>query len=121
MIGIEDASYTYEYSGYYKILPLFMSGVLILKGLRMGRRLIQISNIALMNPEWMDIKTLEIGSKKIKARLEKFNLKITLLLFVARLILEIDFLNLMYLHNNSLGSNNWALTLTDQALKFTYC
>jgi FlaA1/EpsC-like NDP-sugar epimerase len=60
MIGIEDALYTYEYPGYFKILPSINEWShdpeRIRDGVKVEPDFIYSSD---NNKEWMDIKTLE--------------------------------------------------------------
>lgn len=65
MIGQEDALYTYEYSGYYKILPAINNWAndpeRIGNGVRVDPNFIYSSD---NNKEWMEIKTLQDWIKK---------------------------------------------------------
>jgi UDP-N-acetylglucosamine 4,6-dehydratase/5-epimerase len=60
MIGLEDALYTYEYSGHYKILPSINKWAndpeRIGKGVKVESDFIYSSD---KNKEWMDVKTLQ--------------------------------------------------------------
>ena len=60
MISVEDAIYTYEYPGYYKILPSIHNWSLdparIGNGIRVKDNFTYSSDT---NSEWMDIQTLQ--------------------------------------------------------------
>jgi FlaA1/EpsC-like NDP-sugar epimerase len=60
MIGLEDAPYTYEYPGYYKILPSINEWHKDPERIGDGRKVeSDFSYCSDSNKEWMDIKTLQ--------------------------------------------------------------
>ena len=70
MIGIEDAPYTYEYDGYYKILPSINSWssdpMRVGNGVKVGADFIYCSD---GNEEWMDIFELKEWIEKNKSKI----------------------------------------------------
>jgi FlaA1/EpsC-like NDP-sugar epimerase len=70
MIGVEDAAYTYEYDGYYKILPSINNwtgdSVLIKDGKRVPDGFMYSSNT---NDDWMSVDTLRAWIEANRARL----------------------------------------------------
>ena len=75
MIGREDAINTYEYEGYYKILPAIYGWSSdpnrINNGLKVPNDFIYSSD---NNTEWMSISTLQNWIEKNKSKLTKFEL-----------------------------------------------
>jgi UDP-N-acetylglucosamine 4,6-dehydratase (inverting) len=72
MIGEDDSIYTYEYDGYYKILPAInnwsSSQKLIKKGKKVGKG---FSYTSCNNKEWMSIETLQDWIKANKNKIGK--------------------------------------------------
>jgi len=65
MIGVEDAPFTFEYDGYYKILPMindwFNSSDRIKDGIRVDDNFSYVSNT---NKEWMSVADLRVWLEK---------------------------------------------------------
>ena len=73
MIGIEDAPFTYEYDGHYKILPAIHDWNKDPE--RIGNGKIVSSNFTYCsdsNTEWMDIESLQAWIKDNRSRIGKF-------------------------------------------------
>jgi UDP-N-acetylglucosamine 4,6-dehydratase len=73
MIGIEDAPFTYEYDGHYKILPAIHDWNKDPE--RIGNGKIVSSDFTYCsdsNTEWMDIKSLQAWIKNNRSRIGKF-------------------------------------------------
>ena len=72
MIGIEDASYTYEYSGYYKILPAIHEWSIDPERIKDGKKVDpDFKYCSDTNPEWMDIETLEAWIEENQSKIGK--------------------------------------------------
>lgn len=73
MIGPEDAGYTYEYPGYFKILPQIHAwdtcALRIKDGVKVAEDFVYASN---HNPEWMDEATLKTWITENESRIGKF-------------------------------------------------
>ena len=65
MISIEDALYTYEYPGYYKILPSIYNWRLDPNRIGKGKRVNEdFTYSSENNADWMDIKVLRAWIQK---------------------------------------------------------
>ena len=72
MIGIEDAPYTYEYSGHYKILPSIHEWSIDPERIKDGKKVDpDFKYCSDTNPEWMDIKTLKAWIKENQSKIGK--------------------------------------------------
>ena len=72
MIGIEDAPYTYEYPGYYKILPSINEWSIDPERIKDGKKVDpDFKYCSDTNPEWMDIKTLKAWIKENQSKIGK--------------------------------------------------
>tara|TARA_B100001287_G_scaffold62031_1_gene50116 strand:+ start:17661 stop:18659 length:999 start_codon:yes stop_codon:yes gene_type:complete len=72
MIGIEDAPYTYEYPSHYKILPSINEWSTDPERIKDGKKVEpDFSYCSKTNPEWMDIKTLEVWLEKNEEKIGK--------------------------------------------------
>jgi len=73
MIGVEDAPYTYEYEGHYKILPAIFDTFKNIEWIGNGTKVPNdFCYTSDNNPEWMDIATLESWIDEHKATIGKF-------------------------------------------------
>ena len=72
MIGIEDAPYTYEYSGHYKILPSIHEWSIDPERIKDGKKVDpDFKYCSDTNPEWMDIQTLKAWIKENQSKIGK--------------------------------------------------
>jgi FlaA1/EpsC-like NDP-sugar epimerase len=72
MIGIEDAPYTYEYPGHYKILPSIHEWSIDPERIKDGKKVDpDFKYCSDTNPEWMDIETLKAWIKENQSKIGK--------------------------------------------------
>jgi UDP-N-acetylglucosamine 4,6-dehydratase len=73
MIGVEDAGYTYEYPGHFKILPSIHGWDKDPARIGEGRRVDEgFCYNSETNPEWMDVETLRAWIEAHRARIGTF-------------------------------------------------
>lgn len=73
MIGVEDAPYTYEYEGHYKILPAIFDTFKNIEWIGNGKKVPNdFCYTSDNNPDWMDIATLESWIHEHKENIGKF-------------------------------------------------
>ncbi len=72
MIGIEDSFYTYEYDGYFKILPVINEWATCKKRIKDGRKVAEgFSYTSDNNTDWMSIETLNEWIETNKEKIGK--------------------------------------------------
>lgn len=72
MIGEDDSLYTYEYDGYFKILPAINNWSSSKKLIKNGRKVENgFSYTSYSNEEWMSIETLQEWIDKNKDKIGK--------------------------------------------------
>ena len=73
MIGFADAPFTYEYSDYYKILPMTMIGGMINLELRMEKSSDGFTYSSDNTSDWMQINELKNWIKQIQMISAKYD------------------------------------------------
>jgi UDP-N-acetylglucosamine 4,6-dehydratase (inverting) len=73
MIGVEDAPHTYEYPGYYKILPMIHGWSSDPQRIKLGTRVPEdFTYTSLTNQEWMSIEDLSAWINNNLSKIGKF-------------------------------------------------